>query len=293
MSQCRLYLTARKPEANHIASILDPLLEDEGIPTALFESDEAAGEWCYSVYVSVDDRDIWVDRLLEMLGGDGFGLAFETERLDDDVDWISATLADLAPVRAGRFLVHGSHDRAFARSAPVAVEIDAGQAFGTGHHGTTAGCLDLIETVLRRCRPAFVMDIGTGSGVLAIAVAKAARVPVLATDIDPVSTRTAKQNARNNAVSSHISFETSVGFRHHVFREAPAARLIIANILARPLEGLAASMRRHAETGADIVLSGLLPHQGNRIVATYRQHGFDFQRRHIRDGWLSLLLRAR
>jgi len=196
-------------------------------------------------------------------------------------------------VRAGRFVVHGSHDRHIAKTAAVAIEIDAGQAFGTGHHGTTAGGLDLLETVLRRRTPRTALDIGTGSGVLAIALAKAARVPVLATDIDPVATKTARENARLNEVRNDVIFETSVGFNHPIFQTTEPADLIFANILARPLEALAGPMHRHAEFGADIILSGLLPHQQSRIVATYRQHGFTFRRRLIRDGWLSLLLTAR
>ncbi|MGI9356618.1 MAG: 50S ribosomal protein L11 methyltransferase [Rhizobiaceae bacterium] len=292
MNQCRLFVTARKPEANHIASILDPFLEDEGVPAALFEDDANPGNWCYSAYVPASEKDEWITRLQDRLGSDGFGLTFEEELIDDDVDWIDATLRELAPVRAARFVVHGSHDRNAAKTAAVAIEIDAGQAFGTGHHGTTAGCLVLLETVLRRRTPRTALDIGTGSGVLAIALAKAARVPVLATDIDPVATKTARINAQLNGVRNHVSFETSIGFNHPIFRKTEPADLIFANILARPLEALACQMRCHAAFGADIILSGLLPHQQSRVVATYREHGFTFRRRLIRDGWLSLLLTA-
>jgi len=292
MSQCRLYLTARKPEANHIASILDPFLEDEGVPAALFEDETNPGNWCYSAYVPTDEKTEWTKRLQDRLGSDGFGLAFETELIGDDVDWIDTTLRELAPVCAGRFVVHGSHGRDIAKTASVAIEIDAGQAFGTGHHGTTAGCLDLLETVLRRRTPRMALDIGTGSGVLAIALAKAVHIPVLAADIDPVATRTARDNARLNGVRNDVVFETSVGFSHPVFRTVEPSDLIFANILARPLEALARPMRAHAAFGADIILSGLLPHQQRRIVAVYRQHGFTFRRRLIRGGWLSLLLTA-
>lgn len=292
MSQCRLFLTARKPEANHIASILDPFLEDEGVPTALFEDDTNPGNWCYSAYVPTEKKAEWIGKLQDRLGSDSFGLILETENIDDDVDWIDATLRELAPVRAGRFVVHGSHDRYIAKTAPVAIEINAGQAFGTGHHGTTAGCLDLLETVLRRRTPRSALDIGTGSGVLAIALAKSAHVPVLATDIDPVATKTARANAKSNGVRNHVVFETSVGFNHPVFRSVEPVDLVYANILARPLEALAGPMRRNAALGADIILSGLLPHQQSRIVAVYRLHGFTFRRHLIRDGWLSLLLTA-
>ena len=108
-----------------------------------------------------------------------------------DIDWVAKSLEGLQPVRAGRFLVHGSHDRDKRRAGDLAIEIEAGLAFGTGHHGTTAGCLEMIDTVVRRERPRNALDLGTGSAVLAIALAKLAHIPVLATDIDPVATRVA------------------------------------------------------------------------------------------------------
>ena len=104
MSQARLYLTTRKPEANHIASILDPFFEDEGIPAALFEDKDNPGNWCWSIYVASEDRDHWRDYIIDWLGGDGFSLTIETEILGD-VDWVSATLRELAPVKAGRFFI--------------------------------------------------------------------------------------------------------------------------------------------------------------------------------------------
>ena len=115
-----------------------------------------------------------------------------------DIDWVAKSLEGLQPVRAGRFLVHGSHDRDRRRPGDLAIEIEAGLAFGTGHHGTTSGCLEMIEMVVRRERPSNALDLGTGSAVLAIALAKLAHIPVLATDIDPVATRVAAANARLN-----------------------------------------------------------------------------------------------
>ena len=119
-----------------------------------------------------------------------------------DIDWVAKSLEGLQPVRAGRFLVHGSHDRHSRRAGDLAIEIEAGLAFGTGHHGTTAGCLEMIETVVRREHPKNALDLGTGSAVLAIALAKLAHIPVLATDIDPVATRVAAENVRLNGVSA-------------------------------------------------------------------------------------------
>jgi ribosomal protein L11 methyltransferase len=120
-------------------------------------------------------------------------------------------------VRAGRFLVHGSHDRDKVRSGDIAIEIDAGQAFGTGHHGTTAGCLEVIDRVVRSRRVRNALDLGTGSGVLAIAVRKLKNIPVLATDIDPIATRVAAENVRRNGIASGIVTETAPGFHSTAF----------------------------------------------------------------------------
>ena len=124
MSQVRLYLTARKPEAFHIASILDPVFEELGYTNVLFEDDENPGNWCYSVYVEADEADAASKILRDNLGSDAFALPLEIEKLGDE-DWVSKSLKDLSPVEAGRFFVHGSHDREIARTRPVPIEIDA------------------------------------------------------------------------------------------------------------------------------------------------------------------------
>ncbi|MEL6505188.1 MAG: 50S ribosomal protein L11 methyltransferase [Pseudomonadota bacterium] len=296
MPQTRLYLSARKPELWHIASILDPYFEEEGITSVLFETVQGNGEWCYSVYVETDAADTTAQLMRDRLGNDTFGLAIEREELEDQ-DWVSQTLTELAPVRAGRFLVHGSHDRDQAHTARIAVEVDAGQAFGTGHHGTTAGCLDMLEHCMRQWQgpmgpPRRAMDIGTGSGVLAIALAKACPIPVLATDIDPIATHVARENCRLNGVASNVTCATATGFNNPAFARFGPADLIMANILARPLEALAPAMARNVTGGARVILSGLLPHQQARIVAAYRRQGMVFKHAHIRDGWLTLVMQA-
>ena len=297
MQQTRLHLTARKPEANHIASILDPGFEDEGLSTVLFETEDGNGEWCYSVYVPSEDVDQWKDWIRNHLGDDCFGLELGEEELPE-TDWVSQTLRALPPGSAGRFFVHGSHDRDAAANKRVAVEIDAGQAFGTGHHGTTAGCLDMLELCLRQSSgmlglPRRAMDIGTGSGVLAIALAKVARIPVLATDIDPIATKVARENCIINGVGNKVRCETATGFQHPVFNNFGKTDLIFANILARPLEALALPMRPHLTSGAQVILSGLLPHQQAMINSAYAHQGIIYKRHLIRDGWLTMLMQAK
>ena len=271
----------------------DLLHGGHGCPTALFQTDPDLAEgspWRLTIYVAAAEADEWYDRIVLMARERG--LSDDVERTDfSETDWVAQTLRDLAPVRAGRLVVHGSHDRDAARTGEIAVEIDAGLAFGTGHHGTTSGCLCMLDRTLRRARPRRVMDIGTGSAVLAIAAAKAARVPVLATDIDPVATRVARENAKLNGVAPLVRCETAAGFASPVFDAFGPCDLLIANILAGPLKRLARPMLRHLVPGATVVLSGLLPHQRAAIVSAYRLQGLRLERAHVENGWLTLAMR--
>ena len=296
MQQVRLTLTTRKPEAYHIASILDPQFEEDGITSVLFEEQGSNGEWSYSIYVDELDADHWESQIRDRLGNDCFGLEVKREEIAD-IDWVSQTLRELSPVSAGRFFVHGSHDRSAATNKRIPIEIDAGQAFGTGHHGTTAGCLEMLERCLRQSSgqlglPRRAIDVGTGSGVLAIALAKAIHVPVLATDIDPVAVSTAHDNCRLNQVAGEVRCETADGFHHPIFAEFGPADLVFANILARPLESLARPMSKHLAKDAQVILSGLLPHQRARITSAYRRQGLRLEDWIVRDGWLTMLMRA-
>jgi len=212
------------------------------------------------------------------------------ERLPE-TDWVASSLAGLPPVRAGRFLVHGSHDRMRRRGGgEIALEIEAGQAFGTGHHGTTVGCLAAIDRILSRRSIRSAVDIGTGTGVLAIAVARLAHRPVVATDIDPVAVAVARENACLNGAGTEIRFAVAPGTHHAVFRDSGPFDLVVANILAGPLAAMAHDIFRIAAPGADIVLSGLLPPQRRQVRAAYRNAGFRMSADRVVDGWLTLEL---
>lgn len=207
-----------------------------------------------------------------------------------ETDWVAKSLKGLPPVRAGRFLVHGSHDRVQLRSNDLGIEIEAAQAFGTGHHGTTAGCLRALGMLSRRLRPRNALDLGTGSGVLAIAIARLWRIPVLATDIDPLATAIAAANVRHNGVAALVETVTAAGFRHRVFSGVERFDLIVANILAGPLAAMATDLAHRLSPGGVVVLSGLLPEQETRIVAAYRNRGLILSRASVLDGWLTLVL---
>ncbi len=206
-------------------------------------------------------------------------------------DWVKATLEELVPVRAGRFIVHGRHDRAKVPPNKLGIEIEAALAFGTGHHGTTRGCLLLLDQVLKARRPRRVLDLGTGTGVLAIAAAKALHGAVLASDIDPASVRVSRDNARLNEVGNLVRMIRATGFSAPPFKAHGPFDLVLANILANPLRQLATPMTRHLAPSASVILSGLLPHQASGVIAAYRARGLVLLR-HVRiEGWSSLLMR--
>jgi ribosomal protein L11 methyltransferase len=216
-------------------------------------------------------------------------IAFDTV---DAKDWVKASLDDLVPVPAGRFVVHGAHDRARIPQNKLAIEIEAALAFGTGHHGTTRGCLLLLDHVLKARRPRRVLDLGTGTAVLAIAAAKALHGPVLASDIDPLSVTVARDNAGLNAVGHLVRVIRATGFSAPDFAGHGPFDLVLANILANPLRQLAMPMARHLAPSALVILSGLLHHQARGVIAAYRARGLVPLRHLTIEGWSSLLLRS-
>ena len=216
------------------------------------------------------------------------GIAFDTVEAKD---WVKASLEDLVPVPAGRFVVHGQHDRERIAPNKVGIEIEAALAFGTGHHGTTRGCLLLLDHALKAWRPRRILDLGTGTGVLAIAAAKALHEKVLASDIDPPSVQVARENARLNVAGHLVQTIRATGFSAPQFVAAAPFDLVLANILANPLRQLAGPMARHLAPSAQVILSGLLTHQAPAVIAAYRARGL-VPVRHLRiEGWSSLLLR--
>ena len=286
MGQTRLFLTAARDDAEAIFKLLDARFDDEGLPISIFEADEALGLFEVSLYAEghIDAVAAQVRETLATLGNPP-DLVIEPV---PDIDWVSHSLAGLTPVRVGRYLVHGSHDRRLRRTGDIAIEIEAGLAFGTGHHGTTAGCLQAIARVLQSETPRRALDLGAGSAVLAIAIARAARIPVLATDIDPIAVRVALQNVRLNGVESLIATQTAPGFHHRIFAQWRPFDLIVANILARPLMGLAPGMARHLAAGGSLILSGILERQRRAVIAAYNAQGFRHIRTDTRDGWVTI-----
>lgn len=248
------------------------------------------GRWDITAYFADPPDQASIRDLVGIAAGEEVAQAITFDTVEAK-DWVKATLEDLVPVAAGRFVVHGRHDRARVAPNKLGTEIEAALAFGTGHHGTTRGCLLLLDHVLKAHRPRRVLDLGTGTGVLAIAAAKALHENILASDIDPVSVKVAQQNARLNSAGHLVRAISATGFSARQFGDAGPFDLVLANILANPLRQLATPMARHLAPSALVILSGLLTPQAASVISAYRARGL-VPVRHLRiDGWSSLLLR--
>jgi ribosomal protein L11 methyltransferase len=250
------------------------------------------GLWDITVHFADPPDQASIRELVGIAAGDEVAddIAFDTVEARD---WVKATLEELVPVDAGRFIVHGQHDRARIAPNKLGVEVEAALAFGTGHHGTTRGCLLLLDHVLKAHKPTRVLDVGTGTGVLAIAAAKALRRAVLASDIDPLSVRIARENAGLNGVGDLVRTIRATGFAAPEFASCGPFDLVLANILANPLRQMATPMAGHLAASALVILSGLLPHQASSLIAAYRARGLVLVRQIRIEGWSSLLLRYR
>ncbi|MDN5927717.1 MAG: 50S ribosomal protein L11 methyltransferase [Hyphomicrobiales bacterium] len=291
MSQVKFSFIASEPVARQAYATLETAFEDDAYPLGLTEMGETADLHEVSLYADSDDASV-AERVRALLDG-VIGPGGIRREILPEIDWVAHSLEGLKPVRAARFFVHGRHDRGGRRPHDLAIEIEAGQAFGTGHHGTTAGCLQMIAAVAEREKPKNALDLGTGSAVLAIGLAKLAHIPVLATDIDPVAVQVAEENVRLNGMRSLVETRTATGFQHPVFAEEGPFDLIVANILARPLMRLAPDMARHLAPGGSLILSGILDRQRRAVLAAYSNQRF----RHIstlhREGWTTLHLKHR
>jgi ribosomal protein L11 methyltransferase len=279
---------ADEQAARRAVDVLTEVLFEADAALAAFERGD--GCWDVTVHFAQAPHETLVRELIANAVGADAAIVFDTVA---PTDWVKASLDDLGPVPAGRFVVHGAHDRARVPPNKLGIEIEAALAFGTGHHGTTRGCLVLLDHVLKAQRPRRVLDLGTGTGVLAIAAAKALQRRLLASDIDASSVGVARENARLNGVGRRLQVICATGFSAPDFFCHGPFDLVLANILANPLRQLAGPMSRHLAAGALVILSGLLTSQASSVVSAYRARGL-VPLRHVRcEGWSSLLLRLR
>ena len=272
----------RVAEAAAGAIDADPVLE--AATYSILEEDEDHDVWRIDAFPTMPEEDEQLQTVLTKFPG----LVVTAEALAD-ADWLAMALSGLPPVRAGRFFVHGIHDGGKKPPNTVNLRIEAGAAFGTGHHGTTVGCLIAYDDLLKRRGFARVLDVGAGTGVLAIAAARTGTRHAIGTDIDPVSVRISNENATLN--SARARFVHANGLDHRRVRQDAPYDLVFANILARPLVGLSMSIRGALKTDGLVILSGLLRTQERFVKAAYLSRGFRVIRRIHRDAWCTLVMR--
>lgn len=264
------------------------MARDDLAITASAHEDADTGEWVFEATCdSEPDLDAFNALARDTLGGE---VSFAVEAIDPAVNWVAKSLEGLKSVIAGGFFVYGSHEDAVPTSGVTPIRIDAAQAFGTGHHETTTGCLEAIDRALKRRRYSQMIDVGTGTGVLAIALAKRTHLPVLATDIDPIAVTTTVENARDNGVGNYVIALEATGLDHRQIATGAPYDMVVANILAGPLIALAPEIVQHLAPQATVVLSGLLVAQGPGVTAAYEAEGMKLVRQGEQEGWLTLTL---
>jgi ribosomal protein L11 methyltransferase len=287
-SQCTATVETEHHTAHRLA---DAFAERFAGEAAVSIVDTATGRWRVILYFG---RTVDADKVRHLAVTAGIAASALRFGRVAAAHWVEKSLAGLKPVEAGRFVVHGAHDRARIVPHRIAIEIEAALAFGTGHHGTTRGCLLALDRICkaqgaRRPPVRYILDLGTGSGVLAIAAARALRRRVLATDIDPQAVAAARSNARRNGAGPLVEVLRADGVAG--LRRRARFDLVFANILLAPLQRFAAALTPTLAPGARLVLSGILPAQANAVVAAY--HGLTLQRRIDLDGWTTLVFARR
>ncbi len=239
----------------------------ETLAVSVNETDETAGFWNVVVYAAAAaDASALYHYLLEE--------GFQREQLEignvPDVDWVRNSLEGLPPVIVGRFFLYGAHDRDKRRSGGISLEIGAGTAFGTGHHGTTTGCMSALDSILKYRRPRRILDVGCGTGILAIAAAKTLRHSTVASDIDPEALEVTRFNARLNHAAPLVTAVCAAGLKSPAITRKAPYDLIFANILARPLLALAQGLSVCLAANGNLILSGITLDQVRMVRAAYR-----------------------
>ncbi len=286
MSEEAVQIIARGPraEAEAAAAALEAHPATESVTFSILEEDEDRDVWRIDAFPNEADEQ---SAVVEVLKGYS-GLRTVVEKLAD-ADWLAMALSGLPPVRAGRFFVYGAHDKGLAPASTVNLRIEAGAAFGTGHHGTTVGCLQAFHDLLKAQRFERVLDVGCGTGVLAIAAARTGSRIAVGTDIDGPSVRIANENAVLNQCDAR--FVHASGLNDQKVRAEGPYDLVFANILAPPLVALSHDIKLALKPGGIAILSGLLRTQERRVLAAYTSKGFRLVRRLHRDAWATLVLR--
>ncbi|MGX9355402.1 50S ribosomal protein L11 methyltransferase [Roseobacteraceae bacterium S113] len=261
-------------------------LNPEPTGIGVFEMEDGSGLWEIGGYFTEAPDETALAVLAAAFGAKPFAISELPE-----TDWVAKVRRDLAPVEAGRFFVYGSHDADKIPEGAEPLLIEAAMAFGTGHHGTTLGCLRALDYLANDGFVANnVADIGCGTAVLAMAAARIYTNPALASDIDEVAVEVAEANVRANSMEGRVICLEATGFDHPELSSKAPFDLIFANILKGPLIALAPDMAKHLAPGGFAILSGILNEQADEVIAHYLQVGINLHKRDEIGEWTTLIL---
>ncbi len=276
--------------AMELSDVLEACPWPEALAVSMVETDETNDLWRIEAIYAGEPDSSGIDDAMQRAGLDNEGLTITPV---PQKDWVRESLAGLAPVVAGRLFVHGNHDRSLRSSGSINIEIDAGLAFGTGHHNTTRGCLLALQEVLKSYKPKNCLDVGCGSGVLAIAACKLTGITAIASDIDEDAVIVTRDNARLNGTAHLMRCVTASGLEHPAISAHAPYDLILANILARPLMALAPAIARALSSHGRLILSGLTNDQVRMVRASYLAQDLCVIDTIVDENWATLTLKQR
>lgn len=264
---------------------------DMALSVSAFETDEAAGIWTFDLVFEAEPDMAELNTRLALLSG-LHGVAQPKPVLEkmEQQDWLAAVARSFPPLTIGRFYIYGSHVTDAPPHGLIPIQVDAGAAFGSGEHGTTSCCLKALEWLAKSKNPRSVLDMGTGSGILAIAAAKLWKVPVIAVDLDPVAVRVTQENVRINREQMLVKSAVSDGYSGDIVKKNAPYDVIVSNILARPLMEFAPQLAKNLAGGGMAVLSGLLTSQEQQVLAAHKMQGLSLVKRFVNDEWCTLVI---
>ncbi|MCF6327924.1 MAG: 50S ribosomal protein L11 methyltransferase [Devosiaceae bacterium] len=270
-----------------VFALVDAVSLNENLTLSASAFEDKNGEWVFEATCDgAPDIEKFTQIARKTLAGN---VTFTAEKIDPEINWVERSLKDLKPVTAGGFYIYAGHNKGQPPKGTIPILIEAAQAFGTGHHQTTSGCLLAIHSVLKNFQPKRIIDIGTGTGVLAIALAKRLQRKIIASDNDPIAVKTTGENAQLNNVGNWIKPILAEGLKSEkIVRNGPYD-LIVANILAAPLVLMTPDIARSANAGAAIIMSGILTSQAEKIIAACAEQQIALNQRIILDEWCTLV----
>ena len=285
----RVVLTVPTAAVPALEAAFEASFDDDLLALSNFEATQPPlFAWRFEALLAAAPRE---DQLAALAKAGGVPRTAIEVGLLQESDWVAQSHGLNPPVQAGRFYVRGSHVTDPVPAGSWAILIDGTTAFGTGQHESTRGCLTALDRILRSHKARRLMDLGCGTGILALAMARALRRPVLATDIDPEAVRVTDENRRRNRLARHVCAITAPGVRHRSIAARAPFDLVTANILAAPLRRLAPELSRRVARGGFVVLSGILTGQAAGVAAAYRQAGFRLVTRIALGDWRTLVVR--